>query len=139
MELIFLLIKDLLRVQRHSVGPLETGSKSPSSKYFTSLHIRKNMPVWCSAYLWQALWWQNWLPEAKYLLEIFLGIFVWSVITYLLITGGNVLLCLKIAEVSNSYSFHNHFLPVLDSIPFQTKVFSNERTCQLLDKRHLTV
>lgn len=36
-------------------------------------------------------------------------------------------------------SFHNHFLPVLDSIPFQTKDFSNERTCQLLDKCHLTV
>lgn len=28
---------------------LEMGSKSPSSKYFTSLHIRKNMPAWCSA------------------------------------------------------------------------------------------
>lgn len=44
-----------------------------------------------------------------------------------------------IAEVSNSYSFYNDFLPVFDFIPFQTKGFSNERICQLLDKSYMTV
>lgn len=54
-------------------------------------------------------------------------------------SGQYVLVCLMIAEVSNSYSFRNNFLPVFDFIPFQTKFFSNERTCQLLDKSYMTV